>query len=655
MQPTRARFKPARRVVGATTGDRECAGSTPHARGKPAIRRPLCHDEGMPSPIEDYALIGDCHTGALVGRDGSIDWLCLPRFDSASTFGAVLGTPDHGDWVLRPVGAQTCTSRSYRDGTFVLETRWETPDGTVEVIDLMPMGHRRPDVIRRVRGISGTVRMRQELRIRFGYADALPWVRQIDEGEETGRRTRALVAVAGPDSVVVRGPHLEPKDHVHAGEFDVAEGETVDIVLTWFPSHREPPEAIPVDERIAETETWWRGWRAAPEDGDRDIPEYHEAVERSLLVLRALTDEDTGGIVAAATTSLPEDFGGERNWDYRYVWLRDASLTLDALMRHGGFREEVHHWRNWLLRAIAGDPGDLQIVYGIAGERRLAEWEVSTLPGYDGASPVRVGNEAYLQFQGDIFGEVMLALDLARQVGIEDDRFSWALQVAILEYLESALDRPDHGIWEMRGPERMFTQSRAMMWAAFDRGVAGVTEHGLRGPAEKWARLRDKLRDEIEEHGFDADRNSYVQYYGTTEVDASLLTLGAIGYVAPDHPRMLGTVAAIEQDLMRDGLLRRYRTEAQSDGVSGDENLFLACSFWLVQQYAASGRLDDAAALMDRLLSLRNDVGLLSEQYDVTTGCQAGNTPQALSHLALLRAADAIATARRGQPQPRGL
>jgi len=608
----------------------------------------------VPSAIEDYALIGDCHTGALVGRDGSIDWLCLPRFDSPSTFGAVLGTPDEGSWILRPVDAETCTSRTYRQGTFILETRWETESGTVEVIDLMPMGHRRPDVIRRVRGISGTVRMRQELRIRFGYADALPWVRKVDEHDEHGREVRALVAVAGPDSVVVRGPSLEPQDHVHAGEFDVAEGETVDVVMTWFPAHREPPEPIAVDRRIAETETWWREWRTKPEIRDRGVPEYHDAVERSLLVLRALTDEDTGGIVAAATTSLPENVGGPRNWDYRYVWLRDASLTLDALMRHG-FREEVQHWRNWLLRAIAGDPHDLQIVYGTAGERRLAEWEVTTLPGYRGSTPVRVGNAAYLQFQGDIFGEVMLALDLARRVGIRDTRFSWALQVAILDYLETAMERPDHGIWEMRGPERMFTQSRAMMWAAFDRGIAGVREHGLEGHAEKWEQLRDRLRAEIEEKGFDKERNSYVQYYGTTEVDASLLTLSAIGYVDADDPRMLGTVAAIEHDLMRDGLLRRYRTETDTDGVAGDEHPFLACSFWLVQQYAASGRLDDATALMDRLVALRNDVGLISEQYDVTNGAQTGNTPQALSHLALLRAADAIATARTGQPSVPGL
>lgn len=595
----------------------------------------------MPSPIEDYALIGDCHTAALIGRDGSIDWLCLPRFDSASTFGAILGTDDHGSWSLRPVGASTSTSRRYEEGTFVLSTRWVVDGGEVEVIDLMPMGDRRADVVRRVRGVRGVVRMRQELRIRFGYADAIPWMRQIDE--EHGR---ALVAVAGPDSVIVRGPALEAEDHVHAGEFDVAEGETVDIVMTWYPSHREPPPATPVEERIDQTIEWWRAWRGEPENLAA-APEYREAIDRSLLVLRALTDEDTGGIVAAATTSLPELIGGPRNWDYRYVWLRDASLTLDALMQVGGFRDEVHHWRDWLLRAIAGDPGDLQIVYGISGERRLAEWEVDTLPGYEGSAPVRVGNGAYLQFQGDVFGEVMIALDQARGLGIEEDRFSWALQVAILGYLESAIDRPDHGIWEMRGPERMFTQSRAMMWAAFDRGAAGVREFGLEGPAARWEQLRDRLRDEIEEHGFDRERGTYVQYYGTTEVDASLLTLSDIGYVAADDPRMLGTVAAIEHDLMRDGLLRRYRTEALADGVGGDEHPFLACSFWLVQQYARSGRLDDATELMDRLLALRNDVGLLSEQYDVTSKRQTGNTPQALSHLALLQAAHAIATAQR--------
>ena len=591
----------------------------------------------MSSAIEDYALIGDCHTGALIDRDGSLDWLCLPRFDSPSTFGALLGTEDQGSWVLRPAAAKRKSVRSYRDGTFVLETRWTTDEGEVEVIEFMPMGHRRPDVIRRVRGIRGTVRMRQELRIRFGYADAIPWVRQVDE--EGGGR--ALLAVAGPDSIVLRGPVLEPDDHVHVGEFDVAEGETVDSVLTWYPAHREPPGTIDVDLRIAETEEWWHKWGGDPGDGP-----YRDAVDRSLLVLRALTDEDTGGIVAAPTTSLPEDFGGSRNWDYRYVWLRDASLTLDALMRHGGFRDEAHHWRDWLLRAIAGDPGDMQIVYGIGGERRLAEWEVDTLPGYQGSAPVRAGNAAYLQFQGDIFGEVMLALDLARNVGIAEDRFSWALQVSILEYLEHAIDRPDHGIWEMRGPQRMFTQSRVMMWAAFDRGIAGVRDHGLAGPVERWEALRDRLAAEIEAQGFDHERNTYVQYYGATEVDASLLTLSAVGYLAADDPRMLGTVAAIEHDLMRDGLVRRYRTEAVSDGVQGDEYPFLACSFWLVQQYAWSGRLDDAVALMDRVVALRNDVGLLSEQYDVVGGRQAGNFPQALSHLALLRAADAIASAR---------
>ncbi len=595
----------------------------------------------MPSPIEDYALIGDCHTGALVGRDGGIDWLCLPRFDSPSTIGALLGSDEQGMWRVAPTAPDAEVSRSYRDGTFTLESRWRTADGEVAVIDLMPMGHRRPEVIRRIVGVRGSVRMRQELRIRFGYADAVPWMRQIDE-----KGGRALVGVAGPDSVVVRGPVLTPQDHMHAGEFDVAAGETVDIVLTWFPSHREPPAPIPVDQRLVETDAWWRQWRGEP-GGHDDVAEYHDAIERSLLVLRALTDEDTGGIVAAATTSLPELVGGARNWDYRYVWLRDASLTLNALMRHGGFQDEVHHWRDWLLRAIAGDPSDLQIVYGISGERRLDEWEVATLPGYRGSAPVRVGNAAYLQFQGDIFGEVMLALDLARQLGIAEDRFSWALQVAILDYLESVVDQPDHGIWEMRGPERMFTQSRVMMWAAFDRGIAGVREHALTGPVERWERLRDRLRDEIEKHGFDAERGSYVQYYGTTEVDASLLTLPETGYLAPDDPRMLGTVAAIEQDLMRDGLVRRYRTEVDADGVGGDEHPFLACSFWLVQQYAGSGRLDDAVALFERLLSFRSDVGLLSEQYDVTTGCQTGNTPQALSHLALLRAADAIGAARR--------
>ncbi|MCU1558481.1 MAG: glucoamylase [Microbacteriaceae bacterium] len=589
----------------------------------------------MALQIEDYALIGDCHTGALVGRDGSIDWLCMPRFDSATTFGALLGDEDHGRWLLAPRDAVIETSRSYREDTFILVTRWVTATGEVEVVDLMPHGDRRADVVRRVRGISGSVAMVQDVRIRFDYSGAVPWVRQVKE-----KRGPALLAVAGPDAVIIRGPRLSPKDHSHASEFTVEAGDTVDVTLTWFRAHRPPPEPMDVTRRITETEKWWRDWAAS----STVSPVYHDEVHRSLLVLRALTHEDTGGIVAAATTSLPEEFGGSRNWDYRYVWLRDASLTLNVLLRHG-FAKEANGWRSWLLRAVAGDPADVQIMYGLSGERRLTEWEVETLPGYHGASPVRVGNDAWRQYQGDIFGEVMLALRVARQVGIREGKFSWPLQRALMSFVEENWRRPDNGIWEIRGPRRHFTHSRVMIWAAFDCAVDAVTEYGLDGPVERWTKLRDEVRDEIEARGFDPVRNTYTQYYGGVGVDASLLQLSQVGYVAADDARMLGTVAAIEEELLRDGLVMRYQTESGVDGLPAGEHPFLACSFWLVEQYARSGRTDDATKLMDRLVGFANDVGLLSEEYDVGTGRQAGNTPQALSHLALVRAADAIADA----------
>lgn len=588
--------------------------------------------------IEDYAMIGDCHTAALVGRDGSIDWLCLPRFDSSSVFGALLGTDDHGRWVLAPSATAHPDARSercYVDDTLVLSTRWITEAGEVEVLDLMPHGDRRADVIRRVTGIRGSVTMTEELRMRFGYADALPWVRQSPEFGD-----HSLVAIAGPDALVHRGPELHAEDHVHRAEFVVSAGETVDLVLTWYPSHREPPAPLEVEPRIEHTVQWWRQWiaRASPD------PLYDAAVRRSLLLLRALTHEDTGGIIAAATTSLPEHFGGERNWDYRYVWLRDASLTLHALLDHG-FTTEADDWRSWLLRTIAGDPSDVQIMYGIAGERHLEERELASLPGYRGASPVRVGNGAVTQYQGDVFGEVMIALEAARDRGSEETDFSWPVQRALMTFVEENWDRADNGIWEIRGPLRHFTHSRVMLWAAFDRAIRAVRVHGLDGPVERWERLRDHLRVEIEEKGFDRARNTYVQYYGGTGVDASLLQLAQVGYLAADDPRMLGTVAAIESDLMRDGLLLRYRTESGVDGLPPGEHPFLACSFWLAEQYARSGRLGEARALMDRLIGFANDVGMLSEEVEVETGRHAGNTPQALSHLALIQAADAIAEA----------
>ncbi|MDJ0378603.1 glycoside hydrolase family 15 protein [Cryobacterium sp. PH31-L1] len=586
--------------------------------------------------IEDYALISDCHSAALVGRNGSIDWLCLPRYDSASLFGALLGDENHGRWLLAPADTTATAVRSYQGDTFVLSTVWTTATGQVEVLDFMPYGDGRADLVRRVRGISGTVQMNQDLRFRFGYATTVPWVRQLK-----GERVRGLVAIAGPDAIVVRGPQLRASDHRHVSHFEVTADETVDAQMTWYPSHREVPPAIDIDAVHASTCAWWQNWASSC---SHEGPLRAEVV-RSLLVLRALTHEQTGGIVAAATTSLPEQAGGTRNWDYRYVWLRDASLTLEVLLSHG-YEVEADGWRAWLLRAIAGDPGDVQIMYGLSGERYLPERELTSLPGYNGASPVRVGNGAVDQFQSDVIGEVMVALHAARAAGVQENEFSWPLQRALMSFLEKNWRRADQGIWEVRGQAREFTHSRVMVWAAFDRAVRGIEECGLDGPLDRWKTLRDEVRADIESRGFDVNRNSYVQYYGSSEVDASLLVLPQVGFCAPTDPRMLGTVAAIEADLSHNGLLLRYRTRATVDGLPPGEHPFLACSFWLVEQYAASGRLDDATALMDTLLGFVNDVGLLSEEYDVTSGHQMGNTPQALSHLALVRAADAIMAGR---------
>ncbi|RFA19782.1 glycoside hydrolase family 15 protein [Subtercola boreus] len=593
----------------------------------------------MALPIENYALISDCHTAALVGTDGSIDWLCLPRYDSPSTFGALLGDESHGRWQIAPKDPGAHVHRQYEGNSFVLTTVWTTSTGVVEVTDFMPHGDRRADLIRRVRGVSGSVEMSVDLRIRFAYASAIPWVRQIPNGSGGAD----LVAVAGPDSLVIRGAELTPEGASHGREYTVREGETVDTVMTWYPSHRSAPAAPDVDLVLANTLGWWESWSANGTTGDGP---YHSAVMRSLLVLRALTHEDTGGIVAAATTSLPEQFGGERNWDYRYVWLRDASLTLTVLLDHG-FVAEADGWRMWLLRAIAGDPNDVQIMYGLEGERWLPERELTTLPGYNGAAPVRVGNGAVDQYQADVIGEVMVALHRSRVKTGEASQDAWALQRALLTFVEANLNRPDSGIWEIRGPDQFFTHSRVMIWAALDRGVKAVEQFGLRGPVATWRRLREQLRLEIEEKGFNQELGCYTQVYGGSTVDASLLQLAQVGYVEADDDRMLGTVAQIEKELLHHGLLMRYSSETGVDGLPAGEHPFLACSFWLVEQYARSGRLNDGRALMADLLNLRNDVGLLSEEYDIAGRRQAGNTPQALSHLALVRAADALTTSAR--------
>lgn len=596
-------------------------------------------NRAVSTPIEDYAVISDCRTAALVSREGAIDWFCAPRYDSASLFGALLGDDEHGCWRLHPSDPTARATRRYDADTFLLVTRWEGAEGVAEVIDLLPIHERRSgrdservDIVRRIVGLAGRVEFDTSLRMRFDYARAIPWVRQVGGAEP------ALHATAGPDSLIVRGVALRAHDHVHRGRVAVAAGDTVDLVATWTPSHYPDPAPLDVDAALAATRSWWEGWAA----GIVYEGNHRAAVVRSLLVLRALTHRETGGIVAAATTSLPEQPGGARNWDYRFVWLRDAALTLEALVAHG-FLGVAEQWRSWLLRAIAGDPAQMQIMYGIAGERDLPERALASLPGYDGAAPVRVGNGAVDQYQADVVGEVMVALEAARIAGLAETSFSWALQRALLDRVEANLDRPDNGIWEIRGEPRMFTQSRVMMWAAFDRGVRAVEQFGLAGPVERWRMLRDRLAEEISTRGVDPDGGFFVQSYGSRELDAALLMIPQVGFCAPDDPRMLATVAGIERTLLGRGLVERYRAASGVDGLDGGENPFVACTFWLVQQYAASGRSADAERLMAHACAIANDVGLIAEEYDPEARTQLGNTPQALSHLALVQAAASLA------------
>ncbi|GAA3704959.1 glycoside hydrolase family 15 protein [Zhihengliuella alba] len=605
----------------------------------------------MASPIEDYALLSDLRTAALVSKHGSVDWLCFPRFDSGAQFTALLGEPSNGRWLLAPSGAPDnrhgvedvdgpdvpqVVERSYLNSTFVLRTLWQTPAGHALVTDFMPIGARRAALIRRVEGLAGSVRMHQEITFRLDYGGVVPWVRRHGVA---GRGGKSIVAVGGPDGLVLHGDRLpRASELAHEGDFLISAGEVVDFELSWFPSHRQVPDRIDVGATLEETSAYWRKWA-------RDFPEhrkYGDMVKRSLLVLRALTHEATGGIVAAPTTSLPEAFGGERNWDYRFCWLRDAALTLEAMMTHS-YQQEAMQWRNWLLRAIAGNPDDLQIMYGLSGERRLPERELDHLAGYEDSRPVREGNGAVDQYQGDVVGEVMVALEKLRNMGGLEDHFSWPLQKALLGYVERNFERSDHGIWEMRGEKKHFTHSRVMMWAAFDRGVRAVREHGLDGDVERWEELRDKLYEEIMAEGYDPELNSFTQTYGGAEVDASLLVLPQVGFVAYDDPKMLGTVALMERELVdEEGLILRYRTDSGLDGLPPGEHPFLACCFWLVEQYARSGRIEDARRLMDKLIGYANPLGLMAEEYDTDQKRMAGNFPQAFSHLALIRAADAI-------------
>jgi len=589
------------------------------------------------TPIEDYAVLGDLGTAALVSRQGSVDWLCLPRFDSRACFAALLGTPDNGRWLLTPADPDAETTRRYVGNSFILETVHRTSTGTVRVTDVMPLADGRSDLLRRIEGVEGTVRMVHEWTVRFNYGRTRPWVmRHHDDLED--RTDEIITAIAGPDMVVLRGARLpHAQDGHHVDEFDVVAGQTMTFSTTWFRSHEEVPPPLRVRARIEETLALSEDYAAQ----SHYRGPYEVAVTRSLLTLRALTHQSTGGIVAAVTTSLPEDFGGERNWDYRFCWLRDAALTLEALLGCG-YVEETALWRDWLLRAVAGDPEDMQIMYRVDGGRDLPERVLAHLEGYAGSRPVRVGNAAVDQRQTDVLGEVMISLEHARQRGLEENPDSWSLQRKLVNHLATHWEEADNGLWEIRGPLRHFTHSRAMVWAAFDRAVRAVEEHGLDGPVERWRELRDRVRQEVLDKGYDPVRNTFVQHYDTDELDASLLTLSSIGFVDGDDPRMLGTIRAVEEHLLRDGLVMRYRTQTGVDGLAGDEHPFLACSFWLVTAYARAGLLDEATELMDRLVGLANDVGLLAEEYDPATGHMVGNFPQAFSHLTLVGAALAI-------------
>ncbi|CAM5253127.1 glycoside hydrolase family 15 protein [Streptomyces fumanus] len=582
--------------------------------------------------IEDYAIIGDEQTAALVATDGSVDWLCLPRFDSAACFAKLLGDEDNGHWRIAPVGAERCTRRAYRPDTLVLDTEWETAQGTVRVTDLMPQRDRAPDLVRIVEGLSGRVTVRSTLRLRFDYGSVVPWVRRTD-----GHR----VAVAGPDSAWLRSdPEVRTwgEDLGTHSEFTVAAGEKVAFVLTWHPSHEPRPRQIDPYQALEHSVADWRSWAARC----RYTGPHRDAVVRSLITLKALTYAPTGGIVAAATTSLPEEPGGVRNWDYRYCWLRDSTLTLGALLA-AGYLDEAEAWRDWLLRAVAGSPSALQIMYGLAGERRLPEYELPWLSGFAGSRPVRIGNAAVDQLQLDVYGEVMDTLSLARTAGMPDKPQMWELQRALMDFLTTVWREPDEGLWEVRGGRRHFVHSKVMTWVAADRAVRTLEARPeLAGDLDAWRALRDEVHREVCERGYDPERNTFTQYYGSRELDAALLLIPRVGFLPPDDPRVLGTIDAVEKELLQDGLLHRYSTRAGADGLPGGEGTFLVCSFWLADALHLAGRTAEARDLFERLLALTNDVGLLAEEYDPAAGRQLGNFPQAFSHIGLVHTALAL-------------
>jgi GH15 family glucan-1,4-alpha-glucosidase len=574
--------------------------------------------------IEDYALLGDLHTAALVSTTGSVDWLCLPRFDSPAAFAALLDSDEAGHWTLAPAAAGHCTTRRYAGNSVVLETDWVTADGAVRVIDFMPPRADTPHLIRIAVGLDGEVAMRSALRLRFDYGREVPWIRRLD-GE--------VHAIAGPNLVRLVSPApLRAERWETLADFTVRKGDRVSFVMSWAPSHEPKMPYADAEQALSATADFWAEWSsaAAYQGGP-----YSDAVDRSLITLKALTYQPTGGIVAAATTSLPEELGGVRNWDYRYCWLRDATYALQALLA-AGFRREAGAWRDWLLRAIAGQPEALQILYSVDGARRLPETELPWLAGYEGSRPVRTGNAASGQLQLDVWGETLDALFLARQAGLPADPDAWALQVALMNHLESAWDEPDNGLWEVRGDRQHFTHSKVMAWVAADRMARSVRLHGLPGPVLRWEQLRDQIHHDVVTHAFDARRNTFTQAYGSTALDASLLLIPRLGFLPPTDPRVLGTIAAVRRELSEGGLVRRYQTSETNDGVKGGEGLFIACSFWLVDALGASGQRPDAVGLFERLLRLRNDVGLLSEEWDPAAQRQLGNTPQAFSHFGLV-------------------
>ena len=599
----------------------------------------------MSAPIESYGFIGNMISGALVGRDGSIDWLCLPRFDSDACFAALLGTPDHGRWLIAPQDEIKRTERRYRPGTAILETIFETADGAVAVTDFMPLtdDEEYVELVRLVHGVRGRVRLRTELVVRFGYGKVVPWVRRQDFG---------VRAIAGPDAVELRTPvELHGKDFTTVAEFSVGEGATVPFTLAYHRSYRPGAPQRDCHQSLEQTERFWTEWSGRCHYENHPAPHWRDAVVRSLITLKCLSVQPTGGIIAAPTTSLPEQLGGLRNWDYRFCWIRDATLTLYALLT-SGYREEALAWREWLVRAAAGRPAELQTIYGIAGERRLTEFELPWLPGYEGSRPVRIGNAAFQQLQIDVYGELMDAMHVGRKFKLEAHPEAWRVQQVLMEHLARVWDEPDEGIWEVRGPRRHFTHSKVMAWVAFDRAIKSVESFGLSGPLDEWRAVRAQIHGDICAKGFDAEKNSFVQHYGGKGVDAALLLIPQVGFLPVEDPRVKGTIAAIERDLMVDDLVLRYRTEANVDGLPPGEGPFLACSFWLADVYEMLGRHADAERLFEHLLSFRNDLGLLAEEYDPRAGRQLGNFPQGFSHVALVNTANNLIS-RRGPAEQR--